>query len=225
MNLTERAYNYLKTLERDSEWNTSEEETLKYFKSLNVDFSKKVLETQLKYGGLRLEIASNGRFRIKVNFISKSHIDKKLQIYSERIDDDIIFKFDNGEKPNIYYITNSGAICSKDEDNPRKIHYTYENLNIKIEQYALLNEYNQFTYFSSGNYHVFDFDKLKTELSDFEFISECSDNFNFCCKNDQVLILVSPWLEGKGKYLNIYGINNDSWKGIIKRLQSKEIIE
>ena len=81
MNLTERAYNYLKTLERDSEWNTSEEETLKYFKSLNVDFSKKVLETQLKYGGLRLEIASNGRFRIKVNFISKSHIDKKLQIY------------------------------------------------------------------------------------------------------------------------------------------------
>ena len=32
-------------------------------------------------------------------------------------------------------------------------------------------------------------------------------------------------LEGEEKYINVYGVNNDAWKAIIKKLQRKEIIE
>ena len=225
MKLTERASNYLKSLDRDSEWITYEKETREFLNSLRVNYSQQILDVQLKYSGFELKISKNENSITRLNFISKFHIEKNRKIYTERIDDEIIFKFDNGEKPNIYFITNNGVICSKDEENPRQIYFTYEKLETKIEQYALLNEYYYLTAYSSGNYDVFDFDKLKTELSDFNFIPECSDNLNFCCKNDQVIILVSPWLEGKGRYINVYGINNDSWKGIIKRLQGKEIIE
>ena len=162
---------------------------------------------------------------MQLNFISKFHIQKKKRIYTERINDEIILQFDNGKEPRIYFITNKGIICSKDEFNPKKIHFTYEKIETQIEQYALLNEYYYLTSFSSGTYDVFDFEKLKIELSDFDYIPECSDNLNFCCKNDQVIILISPWLEGKGKYLDVYSINNFSWKEIIKRLQKKELIE
>ena len=223
MNLTKRAYNYLETLERDSKWVTSEKETKEYLKSLNINCNIEVVNTQVNYGGYELKI--NNKFKMQLNFISKFHIQKKKRIYTERINDEIILQFDNGKEPRIYFITNKGIICSKDEFDPKKIHFTYEKIETQIEQYALLNEYYYLTSFSSGTYDVFDFEKLKIELSDFDYIPECSDNLNFCCKNDQVIILISPWLEGKGKYLDVYSINNFSWKEIIKRLQKKELIE
>jgi len=220
MNLTEKASSYLKTLDRDPEWITNEKETRRYLNKIYPNYSQEVLNIQLNYGGFKLKVKNN-EFNTKLNFISRHHILENKKIHIERIDNEVIFQFAN----EINYITNSGNICSKDEDNARKIHLTYERLETKIEQYALLNEFYYLTYFSSGLHDVFDFERLKTELSDFYHIAECSDRLNFCCRNEQAIILVSPWLEGEGKYINVYGVNNDAWKAIIKKLQRKEIIE
>jgi len=59
----------------------------------------------------------------------------------------------------------------------------------------------------------------------FEKVDIIKEVYQYAMVRNTESILVSPWLEGKGKYVNVYGINNDSWKGIIKRLQKKEIIE
>lgn len=225
MKLTERATQYIETLHRDPQWITKEAETKKYLKRLNTEYSEKVLEVQLKFGGIELSISNTSSFNRKLNFISQAHIRKQSKIHSERINDELLFQFDNGEEPSFFFITNDGIICTKNKDNPKKLHLTYETIETKIEQYALLNEYYFFTSFSSGNCNVLDLENLKNELAELTLISECSDSFNFCYKNDFVIVLISPWLDEEGHFINVYGINPNAWKEIVKRLQAKDIIE
>jgi len=226
MKLTDRASNYLKKLDRDIEWVTNEKETRDYLSNLNISCHDQFVYTQIKYSGYKLKVHQTERYNTRLNFISKFHIKKNEKLYVERIDEEVILKFDNEEKSSFYFITSKGAICSKDIDNPRKIHFTYDSIETKIEQYALLDEYYYLTTFCSEyNIDVLDFEKLKIELSNFDFVPECSDSVNYCCKNDQVIIIVSPWLEGEGKYINVYAINNGAWKKIINKLQKKKLVE
>ncbi|MGC4041825.1 MAG: hypothetical protein QM710_13850 [Flavobacterium sp.] len=94
----------------------------------------------------------------------------------------------------------------------------------KIEQFALLNEFYYFKAYPSEHSDILDLEKLKEALPDFEQINECCDSLNFCFKNDQVLILISPWSGSSGKFLSIYGIENSFCKQLIDLLEKKEII-
>lgn len=225
MSLSQRAIEYLKTLNRNPDWITEEQETNGYLKNLDIGNFDNISNTQLKYSGYELTVNNDDRFTYEINFISKYHIEKNKRIYTERVNDEIIFDFENNKKSYYYFITESGRICTKNEDSPREIHYSFDKIETKIEQFALLNEFYYFKAFPSTNWNVTDFEKLKNELSDFEQIPECCDSLNFCCKNDQVLILISPWIGSTGKFLSIYGIDNSFSQKIISRLEKKYVIE
>lgn len=61
-------------------------------------------------------------------------------------------------------------------------------------------------------------------MADFEFVAECSDDFNFCWKNDLVIIIVSPWIDAGGNYLSVYGIDRSFCEAVTTGLEKKGII-
>ncbi|MGB0870130.1 MAG: hypothetical protein ACPGSD_11095 [Flavobacteriales bacterium] len=225
MKLTKRAQFYIKTLERQDHWKTTMEEAKNYFKHFSFNHCDTLLEIQNQYGGLILKIPNLSGYTVPINILSKEHTAKKSRIYVERIGTQILFRLDKESTDPILFIAQNGFIYTKDYDDSRTIHLIYESITILIEQYALLTEYRYLTYFSSSFLHVLDFKHLKKELSGLEFITECSDLFNFCCKNDQIIIIISPWLEGEGQWMKIYGINDKSWKDLRNKLIKKGFVE
>ena len=225
MKLSPRAFAYLNSLGRNSDWVTNEKETRDYLKNVCDSNSDQLLSTQLNFSGYELRINNFRKSSFEIHFISKYHIEKHKKIYSERIKNEVIFSFKNDNGLDNYFITNTGKICTKDEDHVRVIHFTFDKIETKIEQYALLNEFFYFETVHFLNLHVIDYEKLKNELSDFDLIPECSDSLNFCCKNHQAIFLTSPWHGSSGHYLTIYAIDKSFGQKTLSRLKKKNLIK
>ncbi|MGC4041824.1 MAG: hypothetical protein QM710_13845 [Flavobacterium sp.] len=131
MSLSQRATEYLRSLKRDPDWVTKEEETTTFLRNLRISNFDNLLNTQLDYSGHELTVHNNEKFNYKINFISEYHIGKNRKIYTENVNGEIILDFENAKKACHYFITENGRICTKDEDNNRKIHYSYDRIENK----------------------------------------------------------------------------------------------
>lgn len=225
MNLSTRATEYLKLLRRNPNWITDEKSTINYFKSLNLPKSDQLLKTQLKYSGYELAIQDDEKNKYNINFISKNHINKKTRIYTELVDNEVIMDFENNSKSYNYFISANGSICTRNEENPRKIHFSYDNIETKIEQFAFLNEFYYYKSSPESYLEIVDMKKLEERLSKFTKIEECCDTFNQCFKDDRVIVFTSPWIGANGFSLVIYGIHNSFCKEIVHDLIKNNIIE
>lgn len=223
MEITNRAKEYLQSLDRNPDWTISESEAEIYFKKLKIPNPEKLIEIQNQYSGYQLTVNENPRTTFNIHLIPKIHAQKNKNSSLELISGEIFIELK--DNPLSYFLSEDGKICSKDEDKPTVIHTNYSSIEIVIEEYAFLNEFYYFKSFESMYSNIKDLSSLKKELDNFQFIKECSDDMNFFWKNDFCIIKAGRWFGAEGFYFSIFGIEEKFCNEISQKLEKKGIIE
>lgn len=223
MNLSDRANLYLSNFFKDVKWSASKDETAEYLTAQNIFPTQHILDFQAHYSGLNLTIAQDSKNTFRTFLFSKEQILEKELLIDYKVNGKIFFSCgDLSSAPFLFYLTVDGEICTIDDmDNINIIH---SNIEVLIEQYALLNKFSDWKqhpeYFKLLQKGALD-DFMK---SSFHFIEETSDDYSLWWQNEILLVTIGTWFDKPSKYLHVYGKNQKIISKLIQTLEEKAII-
>ncbi|CAM3936758.1 MULTISPECIES: hypothetical protein [Flavobacterium] len=224
MNISERALKYLKTLKRDSNFVSREEETKEYLSKQNIERADEFLKFQIQYSGYELTINNDSGNSFSASLFSKNQIQGNLKLEIEKAGDRFIeICGDHKTAQFTFYLTDKGEFCTLDDDDlPNILHTSFDKL---IEEYALRNEISDWA--SNPYYHeIKNIDRLESIMNaDFEIIEECSDEYSTWWKKDNLIAVKGIWLDRPEFYFHIYGKNKGECYDFIEGLKDDNILK
>ncbi len=223
MELSKRAKNYLLNIQKDFKWSTTEAETKNYLERQSFTPTDELLKFQTNYSGLELKTSSIKRDKFSASLFSKSQIINNEPLELEKVADKYIFICGEHETAQFkFWITDSGEICTiNDDDTLNILHSSFDK---KIEEYALKNEICDW----GENPYYFEIQNQK-ELtlimnSEFEIITECSDEYSTWWKNENLIIANGVWLDRPERYFHVYGKDEKICTELVVRLKEAKIL-
>jgi hypothetical protein len=224
MELSERAKYYLLKIKKDFNWSADKDETKRYLEKQNFIPTEEILKFQANYSGLELKTNGNKRDKFSAYLFSKSQIANNEPLEIEKVNEKFIFICGDHETAQFrFWLTDKGEICTVDDDDTLNI--LYSSFDKKIEEYALKNEIQNW----KQNPYYFEIQSQKelTSLmnSEFEIISECSDNYATWWKNENLIIANGVWLDRPERYFHVYGKEEKMCNQLVERLQKTNILK
>ena len=224
MNLSERASKYLNSLTRDVKWSSDKDETRAYLEGQNISSYKGFLRYQTLFSGYELTIKDDSGHSFSASLFSQEQIRKNKSLEIEKAGDRYVEVCGyHKTAPFTFFITDRGEICTLDDDDlPNILHSSFDKM---LEEYALRNEIHNWAsnpyYFKVKNLE----DLTITINSEFQKISECSDQYSTWWKNDNLIAVKGVWLDRPEAYFHVYGKERIQCDDLIERLKTKGILK
>ena len=224
MKLSERASKYLNSLTRDVNWVSNEDQTKTYLERQSINPSDEFLRYQTLYSGYELTIKDDPGHSFSASLFSKEQIRKNKNLDIEKAGDRFVEVCgDHRTAQFTFFITHQGEICTLDDDDLPNI--LYSSFDKMLETYALRNE----IYNWASNPYYFEVENLEgltiTMNSEFQIISECSDEYSTWWKNENMIAVKGIWLDRPEAYFHVYGKQRNQCDDLIERLKTKGILK
>jgi hypothetical protein len=224
MSLSERARQYIKTLKRDDQFISSEEETRDYLTSQGIAPFDQFLKYQAAYSGYELTINNDPGNSFSFRLFSKKQIQRNEDVDLIKAGDRLVLNCGDHRTAQFnFFLTDRGELCTlNDDDSPNVL---YSSFDLFVEEYALRN---QISHWDCNPYY---FEVLKpadlTELmgQKFKVIEECSDSLTNWWKDDQVVAVKGVWLDQPKFYFHVYGTQRQLCDELIEYLKKQGILK
>ena len=220
-NLTSRALNYLKSLQRDPAAVTDKLEIEHYFLSQNIPIFESVIDFGVRYSGVTLQAKNKKKDSFSALLVSSQDIETNRKYDFEKEGENFLFYCGNHETAQFYFYLNQlGQFCSDGYTGANVLSSTFE---LKVEQYAYRN--NLVEWIESPYYDLGETKELESILkSGFEIIPECSDDYNGWFVGDNIIIQKGVWLHGPTSYLHFFGKTNAALDKIVNHSENAGVI-
>ena len=219
--LTPRASNYLQNMQRDTDAVTDKEVLEQFFSSQNLPLFEPVIDFGVRYSGFTLRTKTKKRDAFSALLVSSQDVKSNRQYDFEKEGETFLFYCGNHETaPFYFYINQLGQFCSDGNTGANVLSSSFE---IEVEQYAYKSEL--LDWIESPYYELGETAELERTLkSEFEIISECSDDYNGWFVSDKVIIQKGIWLHEPCHYLQFFGKTNAALDKITNHLENAAVI-
>lgn len=224
--LSNRAENYLRGLNKDLDWCCDKETATAYMEQQVIPLCKPVIRFQTTYSGLDLTIGANQMetFYMRLFFRKAINGNKRISVLSEN--GYTLFKCGYHESAQYnFYLNDQGEIIAQSGDDEIAI---YSSAEMIVESYALLDSISNGWCRLPSWYKVGNKDCLDAYLQDknFRHLTECCDAYNTYFTNGNIIVRSSVmWINDGGFAITIYGKDEQTCKQLIDELKKNKLCE
>jgi hypothetical protein len=224
MNLSERAVQYIKTLKRDNQYVSNEDETRDYLARQGIAPYQQFVNYQVNYSGYQLTINGDPGHSFSCRLFSKKQIQKNEGLDIIRTGVTLVHECGDHRTAQFnFFLTDRGELCTLDDSNlPNVLNSSFDKL---VEEYAFRNE---ISHWDSNPYYfeVWSPEGLKAFMENrFNIIEECSDSFATWWTNNQIVAVKGVWLDRPEFYFHVYGTARKLCDDLIVELKRENILK
>lgn len=221
MGLSYRAEKYVAGMRRDPKYILTEDELTGHFRLFGIPVFQYVIETAVKYAGLRLV---NERHTFEADFISRADLNSGNVPDVINLKDGAWFFFGtHATAPFWSVMREDGGVGVFDNSREEHTaHVTYSRFEIMIEEFAIQDEMSADMYNSNPPYYDLpDPVAFDQKWRHARVYPEASDDYNAWYQVGSILVQKGTWLDGPHSYVHLYGMDKSACEAFVKDLENK----